>query len=93
MLDISHSSLRGDLCFLHSFSRGEQVAVDYKESYEMLLQSSLGFSNPSNVDYLLGKLGISDTRSHSLMRGLQRYTLFFFLFFYFVNTNVGMKIM
>ncbi|XP_053369309.1 tetratricopeptide repeat protein 14 [Clarias gariepinus] len=53
------------------YTRGEQVAVDYKESYEMLLQSSLGFSNPSNVDYLLGKLGISDTRSHSLMRGLQ----------------------
>ncbi|KAF5909834.1 tetratricopeptide repeat protein 14 isoform X1, partial [Clarias magur] len=53
------------------YTRGEQVAVDYKESYEMLLQSSLGFSNPSNVDYLLGKLGISDTQSHSLMRGLQ----------------------
>lgn len=63
-----------------SCSRGEQVTADSSESYEMLLQSSLGFSNPSNVDYLLGKLGISDTKSHSLMRGLQRYTvLFFFL--------------
>ncbi|MCJ8737587.1 hypothetical protein PDJAM_G00025770 [Pangasius djambal] len=53
------------------YTRGEQVTTDSRESYEMLLQSSLGFSNPSNVDYLLGKLGISDTQSHSLMRGLQ----------------------
>ncbi|KAF7703137.1 tetratricopeptide repeat protein 14 [Silurus meridionalis] len=53
------------------YIRGEQVTADSSESYEMLLQSSPGFSNPSNVDYLLGKLGIGDTQSHSLMRGLQ----------------------
>ncbi|XP_060797147.1 tetratricopeptide repeat protein 14 isoform X2 [Neoarius graeffei] len=53
------------------YTRGERATADSGESYEMLLQSSLGFSNPSNVDYLLGKLGISDTKSHSLMRGLQ----------------------
>ncbi|KAG7327431.1 hypothetical protein KOW79_009037 [Hemibagrus wyckioides] len=53
------------------YIRGGQVTADSRESYEMLLQSSLGFSNPANVEYLLGKLGISDTQSHSLMRGLQ----------------------
>ncbi|XP_017333902.1 tetratricopeptide repeat protein 14 isoform X2 [Ictalurus punctatus] len=53
------------------YTRGEQVTTDSRESYEMLLQSSLGFSNPSSVDYLLGMLGIGDTQSHSLMRGLQ----------------------
>lgn len=80
-------SLSGCLLLCCGFSRGERATADSGESYEMLLQSSLGFSNPSNVDYLLGKLGISDTKSHSLMRGLQRYTLFFF-FFFLVGTNL-----
>ncbi|XP_060739440.1 tetratricopeptide repeat protein 14 [Tachysurus vachellii] len=53
------------------YIRGGQVTAGSRESYEMLLQSSLDFSNPANVDYLLGKLGISETQSHSLMRGLQ----------------------
>lgn len=53
--------------------RGQQVSGDGAELYELLLQSSPGFSNPANVDYLLTKLGIRDTESHSLMRGLQRY--------------------
>lgn len=56
-----------------SFSRGEKVAVDSNETYEKLLESSLGLCNPLNVDYLLGKLGINDTQTPSLMRGLQRY--------------------
>lgn len=49
------------------------MAADSTETYERLLDSSLGFSNPANVDVLLGKLGINDTQSSSLMRGLQRY--------------------
>uniref|UniRef100_A0A4W4GIS2 S1 motif domain-containing protein n=1 Tax=Electrophorus electricus TaxID=8005 RepID=A0A4W4GIS2_ELEEL len=53
------------------YIRGEKVASDSSETYERLLESSLGFSNPSNVDYLLGNLGIIDTKSPSLMRGLQ----------------------
>ncbi|XP_062869102.1 tetratricopeptide repeat protein 14 [Trichomycterus rosablanca] len=53
------------------YTRGQQVSSDGGEPYELLLQSSTGFSNPANVDYLLNKLGISDTESHSLMRGLQ----------------------
>ncbi|KAI4902086.1 hypothetical protein NFI96_014700 [Prochilodus magdalenae] len=55
------------------YIRGEKVASDSNETYEKLLDCSLGFSNPANVDVLLGKLGIKDTRSPSLMRGLQRY--------------------
>ncbi|XP_050950788.1 tetratricopeptide repeat protein 14 isoform X2 [Labeo rohita] len=53
------------------YTRGEKVAADCSETYEKLLESSLGLSNPLNVDYLLGKLGISDTQTPSLMRGLQ----------------------
>ncbi|XP_076879957.1 tetratricopeptide repeat protein 14 isoform X2 [Brachyhypopomus gauderio] len=53
------------------YIRGEKAASDSGETYERLLKSSLGFSNPSSVDYLLGKLGIIDTKSSSLMRGLQ----------------------
>ncbi|KAI7791230.1 tetratricopeptide repeat protein 14 isoform X1 [Triplophysa rosa] len=53
------------------YTRGEKVAVDSSETYEKLLVSSLGLSNPLNVDYLLGKLGINDTQTPSLMRGLQ----------------------
>lgn len=49
------------------------VPTDSNETYEKLLGRSLGFSNPLNVDYLLGKLGIDDTQTLSLMRGLQRY--------------------
>ncbi|KAK9967811.1 hypothetical protein ABG768_002177 [Culter alburnus] len=53
------------------YTRGENVATDSSETYEKLLDSSLGLSNPLNVDYLLGKLGISGTQTPSLMRGLQ----------------------
>lgn len=49
------------------------MAVDSSETYEKLLESSLGLSNPLNVDYLLGMIGINDTKTPSLMRGLQRY--------------------
>ncbi|KAM6222799.1 tetratricopeptide repeat protein 14 [Rhynchocyon petersi] len=41
------------------------------ESYDNLMQSSLGFVNPGVVEFLLGKLGIDDSNPPSLMRGLQ----------------------
>uniref|UniRef100_A0A671SVW7 S1 motif domain-containing protein n=1 Tax=Sinocyclocheilus anshuiensis TaxID=1608454 RepID=A0A671SVW7_9TELE len=53
------------------YTRGEKVTADSSQTYEKLLESSLGLSNPLNVDYLLGKLGVSDTQTPSLMRGLQ----------------------
>ncbi|XP_077058482.1 tetratricopeptide repeat protein 14 isoform X2 [Siphateles boraxobius] len=53
------------------YTRGEKVVTDCNETYEKLLEDSLGLSNPLNVDYLLGKLGISGTQTPSLMRGLQ----------------------
>lgn len=53
------------------YTRGEMVPTDSNETYKKLLGRSLGFSNPLNVDYLLGKLGIDDTQTLSLMRGLQ----------------------
>lgn len=55
-----------------SCSRGDRVASDSTETYERVLESSLGFSNPSNVDVLLAKLGVSETKCFSMMRGLQR---------------------
>ncbi|KAL7867023.1 hypothetical protein AOLI_G00148370 [Acnodon oligacanthus] len=53
------------------YIRGEKVGSGSSDAYERLLDSSPGFSNPANVDVLLRKLGINDTRSPSLMRGLQ----------------------
>ncbi|XP_018612417.2 tetratricopeptide repeat protein 14 isoform X2 [Scleropages formosus] len=53
------------------YSRGLKVASSSSETYQKVLESSLGFSNPSNVEFLLGKLGISETQPPSLMRGLQ----------------------
>ncbi|XP_067272496.1 tetratricopeptide repeat protein 14 isoform X2 [Pseudorasbora parva] len=53
------------------YIRGEKVAMDSSETYEKLLDSALGLSNPLNVDYLLEKLGISGAQTPSLMRGLQ----------------------
>lgn len=50
-----------------------RVANDNTETYERVLEGSLGYSNPSNVEYLLGKIGVSDTQPPSLMRGLQRW--------------------
>ena len=44
------------------------------ESYENIMQSSLGFVNPGVVEFLLGKLGIDESNPPSLMRGLQRYS-------------------
>ncbi|XP_072428530.1 tetratricopeptide repeat protein 14 isoform X1 [Chiloscyllium punctatum] len=41
------------------------------ETYDTILHQTLGFANPSTVEYLLGKLGISEIESPSLMRGLQ----------------------
>lgn len=81
MLNQENEHLPGHLRFpvvhgyFRSFSRGENVATDNSETYEKLLDSSLGLSNPLNVDYLLGKLGINGTQTPSLMRGLQRYIL------------------
>uniref|UniRef100_A0A8C9V1N3 Tetratricopeptide repeat domain 14 n=1 Tax=Scleropages formosus TaxID=113540 RepID=A0A8C9V1N3_SCLFO len=48
-----------------------RLASSSSETYQKVLESSLGFSNPSNVEFLLGKLGISETQPPSLMRGLQ----------------------
>uniref|UniRef100_A0A674CP09 Tetratricopeptide repeat domain 14 n=1 Tax=Salmo trutta TaxID=8032 RepID=A0A674CP09_SALTR len=53
------------------YSRSVRVANDNTETYERVLEDTIGYSNPSNVEYLLGKIGISDTQPPSLMRGLQ----------------------
>ncbi|XP_078522625.1 tetratricopeptide repeat protein 14 [Lissotriton helveticus] len=42
------------------------------QEYEKALHQSLGFANPSTVEFLLGRLGISESNPPSLMRGLQR---------------------
>uniref|UniRef100_A0A8C5R190 Tetratricopeptide repeat domain 14 n=1 Tax=Leptobrachium leishanense TaxID=445787 RepID=A0A8C5R190_9ANUR len=41
-------------------------------NYEAALRQSLAFSNPSTVESLLGKLGLSESNPPSLIRGLQR---------------------
>ncbi|XP_023675731.2 tetratricopeptide repeat protein 14 [Paramormyrops kingsleyae] len=53
------------------YCRGLKVANSTSEIYEKVLGDSLGFSNPTSVEFLLGKLGISETQPPSLMRGLQ----------------------
>ncbi|XP_062306329.1 tetratricopeptide repeat protein 14 isoform X1 [Osmerus eperlanus] len=53
------------------YTRSLRVANDSTETYERVMRSSLGYSNPSIVQFLLGKVGVSDTRPPSVMRGLQ----------------------
>ncbi|KAM4628618.1 tetratricopeptide repeat protein 14 [Polymixia lowei] len=53
------------------YSRSLRAASDTSETYERLLRSCHGYHNPSVVEYLLGKVGVSDTQPPSLMRGLQ----------------------
>ncbi|KAM7011943.1 tetratricopeptide repeat protein 14-like [Tautogolabrus adspersus] len=53
------------------YSRSICAAADSSETYECILQSCHGYHNPSVVDYLLEKVGISDNHPPSMMRGLQ----------------------
>ncbi|XP_056460234.1 tetratricopeptide repeat protein 14 isoform X1 [Gadus chalcogrammus] len=53
------------------YSRGLRVANDTRETYERILRGCHGYHNPSVVEYLLGRAGVSDDRPPSLMRGLQ----------------------
>ncbi|KAF7242559.1 Tetratricopeptide repeat protein 14 [Varanus komodoensis] len=41
------------------------------ETYEKVLNQSLGFANPAVVEVLVGKLGLNESNPPSLMRGLQ----------------------
>ncbi|XP_044886357.1 tetratricopeptide repeat protein 14 isoform X3 [Mauremys mutica] len=52
------------------YRRSVEVAST-SETYEKVLHHSLGFANPSVVEFLLGKLGLSESSPPSLMRGLQ----------------------
>lgn len=56
------------------FSQRRSVELNSNslESYENIMQSSLGFVNPGVVEFLLEKLGIDESNPPSLMRGLQR---------------------
>ncbi|XP_048398103.2 tetratricopeptide repeat protein 14 isoform X2 [Stegostoma tigrinum] len=53
------------------YRRNATLGNHIGETYDTILHQSLGFANPSTVEYLLGKLGISEIDSPSLMRGLQ----------------------
>ncbi|KAK1162607.1 tetratricopeptide repeat protein 14-like isoform X1 [Acipenser oxyrinchus oxyrinchus] len=53
------------------YRRSAAVASSTTETYETILERTLGFANPSTVEFLLGKLGVSETDPASLMRGLQ----------------------
>lgn len=53
------------------YSRSLSAASDSTETYEPILRRCHGYHNPSVVDYLLERVGISDTHPPSLMRGLQ----------------------
>ena len=53
-------------------SRGLRVANDTRQTYERILRGCHGYHNPSVVEYLLGRAGVSDEQPPSLMRGLQR---------------------
>ncbi|XP_061095276.1 tetratricopeptide repeat protein 14 isoform X2 [Conger conger] len=66
------------------YIRGVKVASSSTDTYEKVLESSLGFSNPSNVEFLLRRLGVGETRPPSLMRGLQSK--------YFLDDDYGTSI-
>ncbi|XP_023810134.1 tetratricopeptide repeat protein 14 isoform X2 [Oryzias latipes] len=53
------------------YSRSVRAAADSRETYECILKSCHGYQNPSVVEYLLEKVGISDRHPPSMMRGLQ----------------------
>ncbi|KAE8293912.1 Tetratricopeptide repeat protein 14 [Larimichthys crocea] len=53
------------------YSRSVRASADSSETYECILGSCHGYHNPSVVDYLLEKVGVSDTHPPSMMRGLQ----------------------
>ncbi|XP_068402389.1 tetratricopeptide repeat protein 14 isoform X2 [Eschrichtius robustus] len=53
------------------YRRSVELNSTSSESYENIMQSSLGFVNPGVVEFLLGKLGIDESNPPSLMRGLQ----------------------
>uniref|UniRef100_A0A7N6BHU1 S1 motif domain-containing protein n=1 Tax=Anabas testudineus TaxID=64144 RepID=A0A7N6BHU1_ANATE len=53
------------------YSRSVRAASDSSETYQCILSSCHGYHNPSVVDYLLEKVGVSDTHPPSMMRGLQ----------------------
>uniref|UniRef100_A0A5F4W4T4 Tetratricopeptide repeat domain 14 n=1 Tax=Callithrix jacchus TaxID=9483 RepID=A0A5F4W4T4_CALJA len=56
------------------YRRSVELNSNSLESYENIMQSSLGFVNPGVVEFLLEKLGIDESNPPSLMRGLQRYS-------------------
>ncbi|XP_014341537.1 tetratricopeptide repeat protein 14 isoform X2 [Latimeria chalumnae] len=53
------------------YRRSVTVASSTTETYDKVLQKTLGFANPSTVEFLLGQIGISEVDPPSLMRGLQ----------------------
>ncbi|KAG7242290.1 hypothetical protein INR49_023965 [Caranx melampygus] len=53
------------------YSRSVRTVSDSSETYECILRSCHGYHNPSVVEHLLEKVGISDTHPPSMMRGLQ----------------------
>uniref|UniRef100_A0A8C6U0J3 Tetratricopeptide repeat domain 14 n=1 Tax=Neogobius melanostomus TaxID=47308 RepID=A0A8C6U0J3_9GOBI len=53
------------------YSRSLRAANDTTETYERILSSCHGYHNPCVVDFLLERVGVSDTQPPSLMRGLQ----------------------
>ncbi|XP_036205741.1 tetratricopeptide repeat protein 14 isoform X3 [Myotis myotis] len=53
------------------YRRSVELNSNSLESYDNIMQSSLGFANPGVVEFLLGKLGIDESNPPSLMRGLQ----------------------
>lgn len=60
------------LTFFFPLRRSVELNSNSLESYENIMQSSLGFVNPGVVEFLLEKLGIDESHPPSLMRGLQR---------------------
>ncbi|KAM5292463.1 tetratricopeptide repeat protein 14 [Ctenodactylus gundi] len=53
------------------YRRSVELNSNSLESYENIMESSLGFVNPGVVEFLLEKLGIDESNPPSLMRGLQ----------------------
>lgn len=71
---MGHANYVSYIFVIFFLRRSVELNSNSLESYENIMESSLGFVNPGVVEFLLGKLGIDESNPPSLMRGLQRYS-------------------
>lgn len=69
--NIEYSIHPWGFCYTGAFLRRSLEVAKTGETFEEVLHRSPGFANPSLIEYLTEKLGISESNPPSLMRSLQ----------------------